>query len=444
MKPGRAPESCPKHSRAGSLPSPKKRTRTATVLLWCEPGEHTWRRKRQQGRLPSTCPRHDPPTVSRAWIGDWPTCYLLEDGWSARLLVNRRLLGGASWAVPNALGERLGLEVGDERGMLPLRHASEKMRVRRTTDGFWVDAPPLLYDIGAREGDLLFLTLTSTSYAVSLRPKAELKDADHLGVVLWRCGFAPSDASARERPWDLLPKVLGGSGSTRSATLDRLEARGQYATAKLVEQLPPGSGVSRLNARSPREEERLWQAPLVPDTLRYAVETESTRWIAVGVIGPASRLPPGFLRTDGGLVWCDESELTSRLRELPEGLRLVYGNAMWVRWARAEHAARLVALTSGQPWTVVHDEGWQLGDQRVNGLVEALELVGSGYGGGQPTSPRSAVRQSWPVSALAYSLALDRASKRRIRGVRADPSYGFSAEYPGEFRYGFTLLEVLS
>lgn len=381
--------------------------------------------------------------MSRAWIGDWPTCYLLENGWSARLLVNRRLLSGASWAIPNALGERLGLEVEEERSLVPPPQPWGKMRVRRTTNGFWVDPSPLLDDLGAREGDLLFVTLTSTSFAVSLRPKSELEDADDLGIVLWRCGFRPSDASARERPWELLARALGGSGSTRSTTLERLEARGQLATAALVEQLPPGTGVSRRDALSSQDEQWSWRAPLAPDTSMYAVEVESGRRIAVGITTSGSPLPPGFLRTGGGLVWCHESELTSRLRELPEGVRKVYGIEPWVRWARAEHAARLVALTSDEPWTIIHDEGWVLSDQRMSGLVEALEVVGRAYCGGQPSSPRSVERHSWPVSAIAYSLAVDRATKRGILRVRGDLSHGFAAEYPGEVRHGFTLLEIL-
>ena len=73
-----------------------------------------------------------------------------------------------------------------------------------------------------------------------LRQKGKIHDTDDLGQVLWRCGLAPGDSDTRERSWEILARALGGSGNTRSAVLERLRARAQFATEALVDDLPPG------------------------------------------------------------------------------------------------------------------------------------------------------------------------------------------------------------
>jgi hypothetical protein len=179
--------------------------------------------------------------------------------------------------------------------MSPLHSAWDKVDIVRTSDGYWGSPLTMLDELGAREGDLVFVTLSPQAYAIRLRSKSELDVVDDLGVALWRCGIAPDDVAVRERPWDTLSRVLGGGGTTRSAVLERLRARGQQATAELIDGLPLGSGSSPQPTESRWRRGWWWRAPLEADRSRYAVCANGQCRVAVGVATAANHLPAGFV-----------------------------------------------------------------------------------------------------------------------------------------------------
>jgi hypothetical protein len=448
---GRVPRSCPKHTTSKRNPPrveeparPKK-----TILLWCEPGEHAWRKERRQGRYPVACKRHKQRPIDRSWIGDWSNSFLLNTGWSARVLVNKQVLEGSGWSVPQALGDRLGLDLGESIQLETLDGEGDSIWVSRMGNGYRCTGLLELKSAGTRVGDLAFVSLSRVGYEVTVRASHELDGVNDLGLALWRCGLAPTDDRNTDNPWDCLSKTLGGGDRTKSGVIRRLRARGQQSTADMIEGLPLGQTTVADDEGGESPSIPWWLGPLEDRTDRYAVLHGGVVHMAVGVIGPGTAPPPGFVTSEGGLIWRTTSnDSTDEFPPLPPGVAPTGQNSSWVRWARAEHRALRTALRPGASttsWSMAFDSGeWRSGEMHSERFLEVFEFVGNGLVVDQLSMPSSSRSRAWPVSSLAFSTALKHAQSNGLSELRGDHQYGFRARFGSEDKCGCSLLDVLT
>ena len=430
--------------------------------LWCEFGNHHWTRPPSRGRPPRSCPHHtaavDSPSMrprtrgpGGRWLGELRTCFLLEDGWAFRFEVNRFHLKGraGSWRPPLAFAEALGI-ADDESVFFEAAEpsGSEEVALSRTR-GSCLGGPidGALHALGAAEGDIGFFSVRSGSYTHRLRRRSELTD-DALGRLLWACGLDPSDETARSAPWPRLTRALGGSGTSREDCRLALLRRGDEALLALLEELD--RGVTRALSQPWPEG---WAARMAmshdPSTLSLLGTDGSVR-VALGVLDTSGQPPRGFTVSDGGLVWMhhhvavEPDELAAVLREAPRGLVPGAHKLNWVRWLRAEHAARRAALF-GTGWEIrrIH-QAWSIGAEPHPDLASALETTAVETDD-VPPAPAAAPARPYPRSAVAFSRALDDAARQGLESLRGHQFHGFVATYStGRELTGASLMDVLS
>jgi hypothetical protein len=151
--------------------------------------------------------------------------------------------------------------------------------------------------------------------------------------------------------------------------------------------------------------------------------------------------------TDGGLVWIEGSEdIARRVSQLPFEVHQTWASALWVRWSRAEHTLRQMALSDCAKgnWSVSFEGRWLVGSESFPSLLEALESIAKPEERWQPLACRVVTRNSWPVSGTAYTLSANRGLSSGLSFLTSDSEWGFRASYPGGDRHGFSLTEVLS
>ena len=385
------------------------------------------------------------PSGERAWVGDWSNCYLLQDGWYASLLVNKRLLrGNKRWLVPTALGDRLGLEGGEEVALPALSGSDEELTVLRTSEGYWGTSPAELGRLKAKQGDLAFVTLSPEGYSMTVMDRTALSETDDLGRLFWRCGIGPADPIARESPWETLSRVLGGTGRNRSDVVDRFRAREQAASLELLGLI----GLEIANHRAVVETDSTnwwWHAPLNPDTSHFAVDVDGQTRVAVGVRQGAGGLPQDFMVTEGGLVWVDSSgDFAAKIASLPFEVQITWDSTLWVRWARVEHALRrLLFADPAQQWFIRFDQHWYVDPERFDSLLDALEAVVRQSPTCDPDSSAKLSPLAWLATGTAYSMSVTRAIATGITSLSGSCAKGFLAAYPTGDRTGFSLFDVI-
>jgi hypothetical protein len=430
--------------------------------LWCEVGNHHWTRPPTRGRPPLSCPHHAATANSQQvrrparqpggrWLGELRTCFLLEDGWAFRFEINRFHLRGraGSWKPPLAFAEALGIADGESLFFEPAEpFGSEEVALSRTQGkclGGPIDAP--LHALGAAEGDIAFLSVRSGAYTLRLRRLSELTDDDALGRLLWSCGLDPGDETTRSAPWARLTRALGGTGTTREDCRMALLRRGDESLRALLEELD--RGVARAPTQ-PWPEGWAARMPMSHDRSTLTLlGTDGSVRVALGVIDTSGQPPRGFTVSDGGLVWIhhhvavEPDELAGILREAPRGLVPGAHKSTWVRWLRAEHAARRAALL-GTGWEIwrTHD-AWWIGAEPHPDLSSALETTAVETDE-VPPAPATAPTRPYPRGAVAFSRALDDATRQGLESLGGHQLHGFVATYStGRELTGAGLMDVL-
>src|SRR5262245_21017013 len=104
------------------------------------------------------------------WVGDLKRCFLLDDGWSFRVPVNRYLLAGRAWPIPKTVAEAMGLHSEHSIDLAPVDEDSPRVTVRRDPDGCLVDPiDQQLRQLNAEENDVAFFCFRESRYRVVLR-----------------------------------------------------------------------------------------------------------------------------------------------------------------------------------------------------------------------------------------------------------------------------------
>ena len=219
----------------------------------------------------------------------------------------------------------------------------------------------------------------------------------------------------------------------------QVRARDQPVSASVIGRLSPWT--LRAAAMGSQTWEHGWwfSLPLVADMRRFALTNGTSIRTAVGVITDPRPLGPNYSITDGGLVWIEGTDISGLA--LPGAVRRTCDNSGWVRWARAEHAARLASFSS--TWCIDRiEDRWFVNGRVACTLLDALEAVG--YQGSavtftQAPEPR---RTSWPVSATAFSMAADRSANKGLARLCGQAG-SFECYYPDSRARGIALLDAL-
>lgn len=187
-------------------------------------------------------------------------------------------------------------------------------------------------------------------------------------------------------------------------------------------------------------------APLDEGPSRYAVRaSQGALRVAVGVLARGAAVPDFAIVGESGLVWIDVGEAEGSERAQLAAAAWTTPDAAWVRWARAEHAARRVAL-SGEQWEIIIEpRGYAVGGSLHDDLAEALEAVGTLEADAEPLPPSEPARNGYPRGALAFAQAVRGARRNGLLRLVADSGAGFRADYQdARVVRGPTLADVLS
>jgi hypothetical protein len=292
--------------------------------------------------------------------------------------------------------------------------------------------------LDAVEGDFVFVTLHPSEYDLVARRRREVATDDALGQLLWGCGIDPNDAEARERPWAVVSRAVGGGESTREDVRGRLIERKNF---DLVGSLDRVGGTRR----PPEPADPTWAdgweftSPMTNDNSMFALENgNGTIRVALGFPNLESD-HPGLLVDSTGLTWVERPDQGHW--ELPAELP----SERWVQWKRAEHHAVRCAL-AGERWRIVlANRGWQTEDGRAHAsLTEAL-LSLAPANGATPPRPTTPIHGTSARSAFAYERLVTRALRRGLADIRADADGGLVATFAdGGRAIGLTLTDLLS
>ena len=391
--------------------------------------------------------------MAKRWIGDLSTCFLLEDGWAFRVKVNRfQLKGKPGWQMPVSVGEALALDHGQR---VALRCSNEgidhTLVLERRADalvGSEIDLA--LRRLSCQENDLAFFAFRPDCYRVVVRHQHEHDPQDPLGSLLWHCGLDPHDDEIRARPWQRLARAIGGTGNTPDAVEERLRARGDKRLAALLtEAAAQGRTGNGLSIWPP-----FWQfvLPDQDDGDRFVLQRPDG-WIrtALGVLDGSAQPPRDLTLGEGGTIWltlspADDLGLVDALLESPPaGLVPSAARPSWVRWMRADHAARRAALL-GTAWCVERGtHGWRLDGAEDRPLEDALLSLRASEQKMVSRPPRSRVQSAYPRNGLAFAAAVRRACTDGLVALFAADETGYRAMFAdGRAVEGVSLVDVLT
>ncbi len=420
--------------------------------LWCERGQHVWKRTRSPGRVPANCPEHRqaPGEGGREnglarEIRDVKNCFLLENGWAVRVPIDESLLDEGAWPVSDAVAGAAGLNETGTLELAPLEGPPwstlklVKAGVTCTMRGL---VRPILRS-EPTEGDFAFVCFREGRYSITLRRKSELEGADALGRLLWSCGLDPSDTGVRQDAWHLISRAVGAANPTRHEIRRRLEVRCDLERAEMLEST---SGLVAGEQRWPGG----WQytsAEVESDGPLLLSAADGRHRVAVGVVDVSGQPDAKLVVTEGGLAWLDVPPLSGQPAaeetdaRLP-GLILASRNPGWNRWVRAEHRLRVAGLRGDAVELAKLDDDWEHGGHRGS----LLDLLGrlAPPSDAAPEGPAVTLRQPYPRNALAFGRALADAESRGLRKLAAEQSCGIAALYDDGTRIvGCSLLDVL-
>lgn len=378
------------------------------------------------------------------WVGDLKTCFLLDDGWSFRVQVNRYLLAGRAWPIPKTVAEAMGLQSEHSIALDPAEKDSPQVTVRREGDRCLVDPiDQQLRMLNARENDVAFFCFRESRYRVVLRRVAEIDVSDPLGELLWRCGLDPQDEQHRRDPWHRLARTLGGSRRTRDEARSRLELRRDSGALELLDRI---TGVGPSASRWPDG----WQyiCPIDPTTESFALLAAGKRRVAMGVVDVSGQPDDSLIVTDGGIAWLEDEEMDPLVagassRALPFGLIPAATRRSWSAWLRGEHLIRLTGLSGATIELFRRDASWESEDGEEGALVELLTKIPPVFDECDP--PERRIADTYPRSGLAFDRILTSAEACGLQSIVSDTKSGIRAIYSrGRDSTGSGLLDVLT
>lgn len=373
---------------------------------------------------------------------DDPNCYLLPEGWAVKVPIDEDLLRGGTWDVPPRLADHLGFRRRRVVRLTSDRPVSRALLLEpKVHSCIGRSIGPELRSLGAVPGDSVFVVLKPDAYGLLLRSRDELGEGDPLRRLLANCGLDP-EVTIAANAWSRLARALGATSGDRSAIRDRFRVRGQADMLELLDATQRGAGRSEAWPVG-------WSytASLDEETSRYALRSaRGAVRVAVGVARPGGPAPDHTIVAESGIVWLDVDDTDDRVdaTALVSEMHGTTPDAAWARWARAEHAARKVAL-SGVAWEIrVVDRGYAVEGDAYDDLPTALESVGARQPLVETVAPSEKPRHRYPRGALAFAQAERGARRRGLLMLSADPAAGFRAAYRnGVIATGPTLADVL-